>query len=230
MNDKKAMDKDALSKISKDRSRTNLLRNSEQSLLAYLVQRLPAWMSSDMLTSIGFVGSIIILVSFILAAYVNIYLLLLGIIGFALNWFGDSLDGRVAYYRNKPRKWYGFSLDITVDWLTDILIGAGYMIYLADNWKWVGFGFVVLYGWAIITAMLRYKITDKYTIDTNLMGPTEVRILICLFLIAEVIFPNTIQYYGLAACLVLIFVNISDTVKVLKMGDLRDQEERKNKQ
>ena len=46
-----------------------------------------------------------------------------------INWFGDSLDGRLAYYRNKPRKWYGFSLDITVDWFTTLLIGAGYAIY-----------------------------------------------------------------------------------------------------
>lgn len=230
MSDIQEENKQALAKITKDRSRTNLLRNSEQRLLAYLVQRIPRWVSSDMLTAIGFIGSIITCAGFILGAFVHTSLLLVGIAGFAINWFGDSLDGRVAYYRNTPRKWYGFSLDIVVDWLTDILIGFGFILYVSGHWKWVGFAFVVMYGWAMIIALLRYKITDKYTIDTNLMGPTEVRILISLFMVIEIIVPNTIQYMGLAACIVLLYVNLSDMGKLLKMGDQRDKEERKNKE
>jgi phosphatidylserine synthase len=42
----------------------------------------------------------------------------MGYFGFAINWFGDSLDGRIAYYRNTPRKWYGFALDCIMDWLS----------------------------------------------------------------------------------------------------------------
>lgn len=226
---KKKDNEEALAKISKDRSRTNLLRNSEQKFLAYLVQRIPRWISSDMLTGIGFVGSIITFASFVLAAYVHPYWLLLGIFGFFVNWFGDSTDGRVAYYRGTPRKWYGFSLDIVVDWWTDILIGCGFVVYVQGVWQWAGFGFIMLYGWAIIMALLRYKITDKYTIDSNLMGPTEVRIMISLFLVAEVAFPGVLKYLGVTACVVLFIFNVLDMRNVLKMGDERDAREREEK-
>ncbi|NDV69062.1 CDP-alcohol phosphatidyltransferase family protein [Dysgonomonas sp. 25] len=230
MSDTKSKNEEALSKITKDRSRTNILRNSEQKTLAFLVQRVPSWISSDMLTGIGFFGSILTFASFVLAAYVHPYCLLLGVVGFAVNWFGDSLDGRVAYYRNTPRKWYGFSLDITVDWLTDILIGLGFLLYAEGYWQLVGFAFVTLYGWAMIIALLRYKIVNKYTIDSNLFGPTEVRILLCLFLIAEVLFRGSLMYVGAAACVVLLIINIIDFTKLLKMADQRDKDERAGKE
>lgn len=212
--------------ISEGRTRTNLLRKYEQNALAYLVQRIPAWMSSDMLTAIGFLGSVIVFLSFVLAAYVNRYLLLIGVLGFVISWFGDSLDGRVAYYRNKPRKWYGFSLDITVDWLGVILMGAGFIVYAISPWKIIGFLFVVLYGWEMITALLRYKIINQYSIDSGAFGPTEVRILISFILVLEVIFKNSIIYTSSLACLVLLIMNILETKKILQLADERDKNER----
>ncbi|HRU63539.1 MAG TPA: CDP-alcohol phosphatidyltransferase [Paludibacteraceae bacterium] len=212
--------------ISEGRTRTNLLRKYEQSTLAYLVQRIPAWMSSDMLTAIGFLGSVIVFLSFILAVYVNRYLLLVGVLGFVISWFGDSLDGRVAYYRHKPRKWYGFSLDITVDWLGVILMGAGFIVYAISPWKIIGFLFVGLYGWEMITALLRYKIINQYSIDSGAFGPTEVRILISLILVLEVIFKNSIIYTSSLACLILLIMNILETKKILQLADERDKNER----
>lgn len=217
---------ETLSTISKGRHRTNLLKTQEQKALAYLVKQIPAWVSSDMLTFLGFFGSLITFSGFMLAAYIDRNFLLLGILGFMVNWFGDSLDGRVAYFRNHPRKWYGFSLDLTVDWLTTILIGTGYTIYVDGNWKFLGVGFVVMYGWEMIAALLRYKITDKYTIDSGWFGPTEVRILISLILIFEVLFKGTIVFSGAVACLMLLVVNIVDTKALLGIADHRDLAEK----
>ncbi|MDR2383568.1 MAG: CDP-alcohol phosphatidyltransferase [Prevotellaceae bacterium] len=219
----------ALSKISKDRDRTNILKKHEQNLLAFLVQHIPSRINSDMLTAIGLAGSFVTAASFILASYFHRSLLLFGILGFALNWFGDSLDGRLAYYRNKPRKWYGFSLDFTVDWLTNILIGLGYIVYVGGEWELLGFGFVVLYGWAMMTALLRYKIIDKYTIDSGILGPTEVRIIISLFLVFEIIWKGSIVYCGILACVILFVINIIDSLKLLKIADNRDKEEKISK-
>jgi phosphatidylglycerophosphate synthase len=133
--------------ISTDRERTNLLRNPEQKLIAYLVQRIPLWISSNMLSFIGFMGGVIVFLSFVLAAYVDRSLLLIGVLGYLISWFGDSLDGRIAYYRKIPRKWYGFALDITTDWLGIILMGLGFVIYAEGGWEIFGFGFVVMCGW-----------------------------------------------------------------------------------
>jgi len=221
--------KKAESLIAQGRIRTNILHNVEQKSIAYLVQKIPAWMSSDMLTAIGFVGSVIVFLSFVLGAYISRYFLLLGILGFMVSWFGDSLDGRIAYYRNKPRKWYGFSLDITVDWLGIILMGAGFIVYAPSYWKIIGFLFVVLYGWEMITALLRYKITEQYSIDSGSFGPTEVRILISFMLILEVIVKDSILYTSSLACLVLLIMNFLETGKILKSADERDKKEKEAK-
>jgi phosphatidylglycerophosphate synthase len=213
--------------ISVDRERTNVLRKSEQKALAFLVQRIPSWISSDMLTGIGFGGNILTFFSFLLAAYVNTPYLLLGVLGYAISWFGDSLDGRIAYYRHKERKWYGFSLDITVDWLGVILMGLGFVVYTEGPWEIVGFGFVVLYGWEMITTSVRYKVTGKYSIDSGLFGPTEVRIVISLILLGEVLLKGSIQYASLMATFILLIMNIIDTVKLLKLADEYDNEEKK---
>ncbi|MDD3078846.1 MAG: CDP-alcohol phosphatidyltransferase [Paludibacter sp.] len=223
-------EKNVLKMISVDRERTNLLKKWEQNAIAYLVQRIPSWMSSNMLTTIGFIGSIITFASFILATYINRNLLLLGVLGYAVSWFGDSLDGRVAYYRHKERKWYGFSLDITVDWLGIILMGLGFMTYAEGWWKFIGFGFVVLYGWEMVTALLRYKITGKYSIDSGALGPTEVRIIISTVLILEVVFPGSILYSSSLITAILFIANIFDTKKVLSLANEKDIEIKKELQ
>lgn len=212
--------------ISSDRDRTNLLRKYEQNLIAYLVQRIPSWISSDMLTFIGFSGSIIIFVGFVLATYIHSSFLLLGVAGFMISWFGDSLDGRVAYYRKKPRKWYGFALDITADWLGIILMGLGFVIYAKGFWEFFGFGFVVLYGWEMITTLVRYKITGKYSIDSGLLGPTEVRIVLSLIFILEVVVHNSILYMGVIATAGLFIANLVDSIKLLKLADECDIREK----
>ena len=218
--------------ISSDRERTNILRKSEQQTIAFLVKLIPSWVSSNMLTGIGFFGNVLTFVSFLLATYIHPYYLLLGTVGYALNWFGDSLDGRIAYYRHKSRKWYGFALDITTDWLGIVLMGLGFVVYVNGAWEVVGFAFIVMYGWEMITTLLRYKITGKYSIDSGLFGPTEVRIVISLILVAEVFFKDSIIYFSTVATAILFIMNIIDTNKLLKMADecdIREKEQNRGK-
>ena len=94
---------DVVKIIAEGRNRTNIFKTSEQKFIAYLVQRMPKWLSSDMLTAIGFLGSILTFASFLLAFYIHPTFLLLGVLGYFICWFGDSLDGRIAYYRHIPR-------------------------------------------------------------------------------------------------------------------------------
>lgn len=212
----------ALSLITKDRTRTNILRKQEQAALAWLVQRVPQKVTSDNLTYFGLSGNIIVGISFVLAAYLHIYFLLISLLGFTINWLGDSLDGRLAYYRNKPRKWYGFMLDVTIDWIGIIFIGMGFMIYVGHPFYVLGFLFVVLYGWEMITALLRYKIVDKYSIDSGIMGPTEVRIVIALMLILEIIIPTSVIYSSGLIVILLIITNITDTRKLIRHANQKD--------
>ncbi|MBD1428371.1 MULTISPECIES: CDP-alcohol phosphatidyltransferase family protein [Sphingobacterium] len=217
-------------KLFQDRKRTNILSNPEQQFITYLLPKIPNWISSDGLTAIGFFGSLMILISFLLAEYVDRSLLLLGIVGFFVQWFGDSLDGRIAFFRNKSRKWYGFALDIVMDWVSTVLIGLGYVFYASEDFKYSGFALVALYGWAMIISQLRYKITDKYTIDAGLVGPTEIRVIIGLVLLLEVLVPFSINYSVIVICVILFFINLADTKKLLDLGDERDKAEKLAKQ
>ncbi|WP_214225492.1 CDP-alcohol phosphatidyltransferase [Pedobacter sp. B4-66] len=215
-----------LKRIFQDRKRTNILRSAEQKTISYLVKRVPSFITSDMLTYTGTFGSLLVLAGFILATYDNRSFLLLGILGLAINWFGDSLDGRIAYYRNIPRKWYGFSLDIIMDWVSTVLIGLGYMVYARNEYELIAFVFVVLYGWAMIISQLRYKITDIYSIDSGIVGPTEIRIILAIIFIVEVLFGHLIEYFAAIICITLFIINFLDTRKLLKLGDIRDNAER----
>jgi phosphatidylglycerophosphate synthase len=215
--------------IAKDRKRTNILKSSEQKLIAYLVQKVPSWINSDGLTAIGFFGNVMVASSIVLGAFFSRYWLLLSIVGFAVNWFGDSLDGRIAYYRNNPRKWYGFSLDVTVDWVGTILIGLGFTVYAQGIWKYLGFLFVVLYGWQMITAQLRYKVGGQYSIDSGIFGPTEVRIILGAIITLEVFIPHSIYYLTALATAFLLYSNFVEAKKLLKLANQRDVEEKRIK-
>ena len=228
-NMKSILNGDMIRTVFSDRVRTNLLKKQEQMAISWLVQRIPPFVTSNMLTGIGFVGNVIVAASFILASYFSRSFLLLGLLGFFIAWFGDSLDGRLAYYRNKPRKKYGFTLDVTIDWISIILIGLGYIIYAEGKWELFGYGFVVMYGWEIIIALIRFKITGNYSIDSGKIGPTEVRIIIGLIMIAEVFLPGSLTYSAGLVVIVLFAVNILDTRHLLSVADDIDKQELNNK-
>lgn len=214
----------ATKNISPDRKRTNLFRVPEQATIAFLCRWLPSWVSSDMLTFIGFLGSVIVFAGFFFAKADNNYLAL-SILGFAIQWFGDSLDGRIAYYRNIPRKWYGFSLDMSMDWISTILIGLGFYFYLDESYKILAFTFVTAYAWTMLLALLKYKITGNYAIDSGLFGPTELRIGICLVLLGAIFYPTTITVFAVVINLFVYALNCIDFYKVLQLGNARDREE-----
>lgn len=213
-------------RIFADRKRTNILRTSEQHLIHVLLQILPNFITPNILTGIGLFGSALVGLSFILAVSYNSYFLLLGIGGLTINWFGDSLDGRLAYFRKIPRKWYGFALDIIMDWLSIILIGLGFYFYTTEASKVLAFLFVVLYGWSMLIALLRYKIVNVYQIDSGIVGPTELRVIIAVILFFEIFFSGVIVYASIVTSIVLLAINILDTRKLLKLGDQRDAEEK----
>ncbi|OXB25112.1 CDP-alcohol phosphatidyltransferase [Flavobacterium tructae] len=206
-----------------DRKRTNILKKAEQSTIVFLLPKVPEFISPNVLTLIGTLGSGLIFLAFVLGAYLTDWYLLLAIFGLIINWLGDSLDGRLAYYRNIPRRWYGFALDIIADWIGIVFIGFGYYIYAKNGTQIVAFAFVALYGWSIIISQLRYKITNEYSIDSGFVGPTELRFIIALILIIEILFHGSITYLAGLITIILFVINTIDSVRLLKLGDLRDK-------
>lgn len=211
-------------RIKSSRKRKNILKVTEFRVIAYLCRIMPSWVNPDMLTTTGILGSVIIAIGMVLGVD-NPYWLLLSVVGFAIQWFGDSLDGRLAYYRNIPRKWYGWALDINADWISASIIGLGFYFYF-PSWKVVAFLFVVAYGGSMILALMRYKIADKYIIDTHLLGPTELRIIISIFLLAEILFTGILWKFALVGSILLMIINFCDSLQIFKLGDDRDVSEK----
>ena len=89
-----------------------------------------------------------------------------------------------------------------------------------------GFGFVTMYGWAMIIAVVRYKVTGKYTIDSGLYAPTEVRIIIITILVAEIFFKGAILYFAVIVASILFLVNVFDTYRLLSFARERDEAEK----
>jgi len=215
-----------LTRISTDRKRTNLTRSIEQPVLAFLCRHMPSFVTPDMLTFTGFVASVIICFGFWLAK-ANPYYLSISIAGFALQWFGDSLDGRLAYYRNIPRKWYGFALDLCMDWVSTVLMGLGYYFFLDEQYKIIAFFFIAAYAWTMLLTLLKYKITDKYSIDSGLLGPTELRLGICAVLFVGMFYPGFLTVFAAGLIGVIMIINLREFVNVLQLGDKRDRENAK---
>src|SRR5262252_4932565 len=85
--------------------------NLEKRLLIWMAERLPGWINSDHLTSLGAAAMLGVGACF----WAGGAALWLVIPFLALNWFGDSLDGTLARVRNRQRPRYGFYVDHVLD-------------------------------------------------------------------------------------------------------------------
>jgi hypothetical protein len=79
-------------------------------------------------------------------------------------------------------------------------------------------------------AQLKYKITDKYSIDPGPIGPTEVRILLCLVIVTEWYFGNILIWFSTIGNVLFLIINLVDTYKLLQFGNARDKEEKRLKE
>lgn len=214
-------------RIRGSRQRFNVLKELEFRTIEYLCPRMPHWVTPDIMTFTGIIGSLIIFVGLVAAVNHPAYLLL-SVVGFAVQWLGDSLDGRLAYYRNTPRKWYGWALDINADWVSISIIGLGFYFYF-PVFKELAFIFVLAYGGAMILSLLRYKLNGQYIIDKSNMGPTEFRILVSIVLILELFIPMSLIVFTAIASIALIIMNINDSKEVLDIGDRKDIKDKMDK-
>ncbi len=165
-----------MGKETSERIQTSLLNAAEKKVLVWMAERLPGWVTSDMLTYLGVAGAVICAVGFILGN-VDINWLWLSSAGLVLNWFGDSLDGTVARVRKAQRPVYGFFIDHTLDAVTICImcIGAGLspmfrfgvvMLVLA--------GYLTLSIYTYIGAILK----GEFRLTYSSFGPTEFRLVV----------------------------------------------------
>ncbi len=211
------------------RIQTSILNASEKKALVWLAERQPRWVTSDMLTLVGMLGSVIIAAGYILSN-ININFLWLASLGFVVNWYGDSLDGTLARVRNQQRPIYGFYVDHTVDAINELFmfVGAGLSPLMDVRLAVV---ILVIYLMLTLNVSVNAHLKNEFKLTYAKLGPTEFRIvvilvntlLVCIRPLAEIANSHTIfgqevtlhvlDYVGAVILVFLIFIYLVTIVR-----------------
>ena len=169
------------------RIQTSILNAAEKKVLVWLAERMPSWVTSDMLTFVGFIGALVVAAGYALSN-LSLYWMWLSCLGLFINWFGDSLDGSLARVRNTQRKTYGFFIDHNVDVINETIMFIG-----------VGCSPIVNMSFAMLALVGYFMLSIYVYIDCHLkgemrltyggLGPTEFRIILILVNIAFMYIP-----------------------------------------
>lgn len=156
-----------------------LLGPLERPALQWMAERMPRWVTPDVLTSIGVLGSLMTFAGYWASSAAAAFLWLASL-GLVVNWFGDSLDGTLARYRKIERPKFGFFIDHTVDAISETLIvfGLGLSPYVTFE-----VAAVALIGYLLMSVLVyvRTYVTGEFRISYGRFGPTEVRLIIIIF-------------------------------------------------
>jgi len=158
------------------RIQRNVLAASERKLLNWLCARMPPWITPDRLTTIGVIGAFAIFAGYA-ASTIDSSWLWLAIAGFAIQWFGDSMDGSLARFRRIERPDFGYFIDHSCDGLTTLLILAG--IGLSPYVR-LDVALAALAGYLLLCvhAFLASKVIGEMKLSYLAAGPTELRLIL----------------------------------------------------
>ncbi|MCI7749584.1 MAG: CDP-alcohol phosphatidyltransferase family protein [Candidatus Cryptobacteroides sp.] len=160
------------------RVQTSILNALEKKILVKMAEKMPSRVTSDMLSAIGFLGSVLIAAGYILTD-VSIHFLWLASFGFVVNWFGDSLDGTLARVRNCQRPLYGYYLDHMLDCFNELLmfVGAGMSVLMDMR---IALLLLVAYLIMTVNVSINAHLRSEFKLTYAKLGPTEFRIIIII--------------------------------------------------
>jgi archaetidylinositol phosphate synthase len=173
----------------------SLLANLEKRSLIWLAARMPSWINSDHLTVLGLFSMVGAGAAYWWSAS-NPLGMILVILCLALNWFGDSLDGTLARFRNHSRPRYGFYVDHIVDAFSAFFLLGGLALsgYMSPA---VALGLLIAYLMLSVEIYLATYALGDFKISYFKMGPTELRILLSIGNLAA-LWRSTVHLFGRA--------------------------------
>ena len=159
-----------------DRIQQNMLAASERRLLNWLCARMPAWVTPDKLTGFGVFGAFMVFLGYTLSIW-EPATLWLTFVGYAAQWFGDSMDGSLARWRKIERPKFGYFIDHSCDGLVILLIlaGMGFSYYVS-----LGVALLALAGYLLLSihAYLSARVLGELKLSYLFGGPTELRFIL----------------------------------------------------
>lgn len=180
------------------RRATFVLSEAEKKLLVRIAGRLPRWVLPDHLTLLGMLGSALVTAAYLMSNHA-VWWLWVANLGFAINWFGDSLDGTTARVRKIQRPRYGFYLDHLTDAFSTIAIGLGLGL---SPYMLLSVGLAIVAGYLVlsINVYLESQVLGDFRFGYGVMGPTETRlVLMGLNTVAALVGPVPYTVMGVGA-------------------------------
>jgi len=171
------------------REQTSVLAPLERTALRGLARRMPAWVNSDHLSLLGLVSMFLAGVGYALSRQNPLMLHLVNLFIF-LNWFGDSLDGTLARYRDRQRPRYGFYVDHIIDTFGTMFLIFGLALsgYMTER---VAAATLIVFLMLAINSYLAAYSLGIFKISQWKMGPTEMRLLLIIGNIFLIYRPHT---------------------------------------
>lgn len=158
------------------RVQANYLAGVERRLLTWLCARMPRWVTPDMMTACGLLGAVLCCAGYAASNYAPGWLSL-AIGGIFLNWFGDSLDGSLARYRDAERPSFGYFIDHSCDGLATVLILAGLGL---SPYVTLDVALIAAAGYLLLSihAFLSARVIGELKLSHVAAGPTEARLVL----------------------------------------------------
>jgi phosphatidylglycerophosphate synthase len=213
------------------RHNEGILQILERPALRWLSAMMPGWVTPDMLTALGFLGSLVAAGGYALAAD-EPWMLWVASAGIAINWYGDSLDGNVARARGIERPRYGFFLDNAIDVIEYAIFAVGMGLSGYVRWELVLATLAAFY-MMMLLGLLKSRVMDVFQISFGGMGLTEVRIAFILvnalmyfvpptpFAIGNIVttYPNVVSALWIAVQVITFVIITINTLRVLRVQD-----------
>ena len=176
------------------RIQENILAQSERRLLTWLCGRMPPWVTPDLLTTTGMVGAAMIFLGYAVSAEHPAWLWL-AILGYFVQWFGDSMDGSLARFRKIERPSYGYFIDHSCDGFATLLIMAGMGL---SPYVRFDIALIALVGYLLmaIHAFLLAKVVNQLRLSYVAFGPTELRLVLIAVTVAMMILGSGPGMFG----------------------------------
>jgi archaetidylinositol phosphate synthase len=154
----------------------SFLAAAEKRALVWMAERMPAWVSPDHLTVLGFAAQIATGVCYALAVH-DRRMLLGAVVCLAVNWFGDSLDGTLARVRQRQRPRYGFYVDHIIDSIGAVAMMGGLALsgYMHPV---IAIGLLIAFLLLSIQSYLATYTLGEFHLSLWHFGPTELRVLL----------------------------------------------------
>lgn len=156
----------------------SVLAEPERRALHWFAAHMPAKLNSDHLTILGLLSMALAGLAYWASSREPLALLVVCLC-LVLNWFGDSLDGTLARYRNQQRPRYGFYVDHIVDAFGALFLLGGLAVsgYMHPG---IAFGLLIAYLLLAAESYLATYTIGEFRITHFYFGPTELRVLLVI--------------------------------------------------